>query len=143
MFQLIPSTWMSHKYFKFNIFQTDSSLPFCPLLCSLTLLINSIIMHVFALVRHLGVIFWPTPFLSSYILSTTSTHWFYGLKTSHLSTFPILPTIEPIITISPLDITTTSQTDLITSNFFFLHCVPQSGFHIPKMTKTIHWGVGQ
>ena len=81
-------------------------------------------------------------FLSSYILSTTSTQWFYGLNISHICPLlPILPTTEAIITISQLD----NHNSLPNWSHYiqFLYTsVPQSGTHIPKSRQNDSLGCG-
>ena len=99
-------------------------------------------MHVFALVRHLGVIFWPIPFPKFlHPINYQYSLILWPKYLSHLSTFPILPTIQAIITISQLDNHNSLQTDLITSNFSIL-VFPKVGPTSQKADKMIHWGVG-
>ena len=100
-------------------------------------------MHVFALVRHLGVIFWPIPFPKFW----HPINYQYSLilwpkYLSHLSTFPTLPTIEAIITISQLD-NHNSLPNWSHYIQFFYTSVPQSGSHIPKSRQNDSLGCGR
>lgn len=114
--------FMSHKYFKFNMSQTNSSpLPSYHFQGSSTLLINIMIIHIFAPDRHLGVIIWLFSLLKlPNSQPITSTHWLQGLNLSHnCSLLSILTTIKTVIIISHLDYQKSSQ--VIWLHSIFLH----------------------